>query len=181
MSAGLALLQRARSHELWRWTVVSLSRRPLIGIALFLALLLPAQARAQAGALDTTFGGDGKVLTNSTPGSDYAVDLAIQADGKVVAGGFSVRLGGRIALHRYTDNGTLDTSFSGDGKVFTNLSPGVDWVGGMEVQPDGKIVVAGRSRRPRRDDRARSLQPERDAGHDVLRQRLGCDQLHDRR
>jgi uncharacterized delta-60 repeat protein len=125
--------------------VVSLSRRPLIGIGLLLALALPAQASAQAGALDLTFGGDGKVLTNSTPGSEYAGDLAIQADGKVVAGGFSVRLGGRIAVHRYNADGSLDLSFGGDGKVFTNLSPGRDWVGGMEVQPDGKIVVAGRS------------------------------------
>lgn len=145
MSAALGLLQRARSHGLRRWTVRTLTCKALIGIGLCSALLLPAQAQAQAGALDTTFSGDGKVLTNSTPGADYAIDLAVQTDGKIVAGGFSVRLGGRIAIHRYNDNGTLDTSFSVDGKVFTNLSPGADWVGGMEVQPDGKIVVAGRS------------------------------------
>jgi uncharacterized delta-60 repeat protein len=119
--------------------------RTLIGIGLCLAMLLAAEAGSQAGALDTTFSGDGKVLTNSTPGADYAIDVAVQPDGKLVAGGFSVRLGGRIALHRYNDNGTLDTSFSSDGKVFTNLSPGADWVGGMDVQADGKIVVAGRS------------------------------------
>jgi uncharacterized delta-60 repeat protein len=118
---------------------------PLVGLALALTLMLPAQARSQAGGLDTTFSGDGKVLTNSTSGFDYAIDVAVQADGKIVAGGFSGGLGGRIAIHRYNGNGTLDTSFSGDGKVFTNLSPRADWVGGMDVQPDGKIVVAGRS------------------------------------
>ena len=34
------------------------------------ALILPAAAFAQAGELDTTFSGDGKVLTNTTPGYD---------------------------------------------------------------------------------------------------------------
>jgi uncharacterized delta-60 repeat protein len=108
-----------------------------------LAVLSPAVAHSQAGELDDTFSGDGKLLSNAISGQDYAIDVAVQpADGKIVAAGLA---GGRIALARYHGGGSLDTSFGGDGRVFTNLSPGNDLVGGIELQPDGKIVVAGRS------------------------------------
>ena len=115
----------------------------IVGIAGCLAAMSPAVAQSQAGALDDTFSGDGKQLTDATSGRDYAVDVAVQpADGKIVAAGLS---GGRIALIRYDTDGSLDQSFGGDGKVVTNLSAGSDWVGGVELQPDGRIVVAGRS------------------------------------
>lgn len=54
-----------------------------------------------AGALDPTFGGDGRVLTNFTSGDDEAAGVAIQADGRIVAAGFAAGLGGRLALARY--------------------------------------------------------------------------------
>jgi uncharacterized delta-60 repeat protein len=112
----------------------------------FLAVLAPAVAHSEAGELDDTFSGDGKLLTDSTSGQDYAIDVAVQpGDGKIVAAGRAGGLGGRIALIRYDVDGSPDPSFGGDGKVFTNLSAANDWVGGVEVQADGKIVVAGRS------------------------------------
>ena len=37
--------------------------------------------------------------------------------------------------------GHLDTSFSGDGKVILNSSPGGDEAHDVLIQPDGKIVV----------------------------------------
>jgi uncharacterized delta-60 repeat protein len=118
----------------------------IVGAAACLAAMSPAIAHSQAGELDDTFSGDGKLLTDITTAQDYAIDVAVQpADGKVVAAGRAGGLGGRIALIRYDGDGSLDTSFGGDGKVFTNLSAGNDWVGGIEVQPDAKIVVAGRS------------------------------------
>lgn len=108
------------------------------------ALILPAAAFAQAGELDTTFSGDGKVLTNTTPGYDYAGDLAVQLDdGKIVAAGAASGLGGRVVVLRYNADGALDTSFSGDGKVLTNLTSGDDGASAVEIQSDGKIVVAG--------------------------------------
>jgi uncharacterized delta-60 repeat protein len=39
--------------------------------------------------------------------------------------------------------GTLDPTFSGDGKVFTDLGPGSDIAFDVAIQDDGKIVVAG--------------------------------------
>ena len=39
------------------------------------------------GTLDASFGGDGKVTTNLTTGIDFAYDMALQADGKIVVTG----------------------------------------------------------------------------------------------
>src|SRR5437867_2787417 len=35
------------------------------------------------GSLDHTFGGDGTVMANFSPGADVALDVAIRADGKI--------------------------------------------------------------------------------------------------
>ena len=44
----------------------------------------PTASQAQ---LDTSFGGDGKVTTDITAGGDFAAEVAIQADGKIVVVG----------------------------------------------------------------------------------------------
>ena len=101
------------------------------------------------GSLDTTFSGDGKLLTN-LGGIDSAEGVAIQSNGKIVVGGMRCLDMAYpdekcdIALVRYLANGALDTTFSGDGKVLTDFSGGSNgfW-GGLEIQPDGKIVIAG--------------------------------------
>jgi uncharacterized delta-60 repeat protein len=98
------------------------------------------------GSLDGTFGGDGKVITDFSARLDYAEDVAIQADGRIVAGG-AIRFFGpnpRFALARYELSGALDTTFSGDGKVTTDFSAGRGGIFGVEIQPgDGKIVAVG--------------------------------------
>jgi uncharacterized delta-60 repeat protein len=78
------------------------------------------------GVLDTTFNHDGKVLTNFSDAEDVAFGVAVQADNKIVAGGTAGGSGGRVALARYTRDGSLDVSFGGDGKLGTNFSPGRD-------------------------------------------------------
>jgi uncharacterized delta-60 repeat protein len=99
-------------------------------------------AFAQAGTLDPSFSGDGKVATNFTSGDDYIWDVAIQADGKIVAGGTSAG-GSHFALARYGTNGTPDSTFSGDGKVVTPMTADSDRVHAVAIQTDQKIVVAG--------------------------------------
>jgi hypothetical protein len=89
----------------------------LIGCLAVLALSPPASA--QPGALDSAFGGDGRVTTDVTGRYDYAVGLVIQGDGKLVACGPASGGGGRFALVRYADDGTLDDTFSGDGIALT--------------------------------------------------------------
>ncbi len=64
------------------------------------------------GALDTSFDGDGKVLTDIGVGSsDYGRALAIQTDGKIVVAGWSDAAGNNdFAVARYLANGSLDTN-----------------------------------------------------------------------
>jgi uncharacterized delta-60 repeat protein len=100
------------------------------------------------GSRDTTFGGDGKVTTNFTRHSDVATGVAIQADGKIVAVGEVSRntsngTVGRFALARYNDDGTLDTTFDGDGKVTTDFTAGKDGAMAVAIQGDGQILAAG--------------------------------------
>lgn len=45
-----------------------------------------------SGALDDSFGGDGRVSTDFEGGEDYALDVALQADGKAVAAGRTLNL-----------------------------------------------------------------------------------------
>ena len=110
-------------------------RRRLIAVAAALGAVAAAvfaalSIGAAAGVLDTSFGGDGKVVTNLTRRDDAASALAIQADGKIVVAGDGVA--------RYNSDGTLDTRFSGDGKVKTSFVATA-----VAIQADGKIVVAG--------------------------------------
>jgi uncharacterized delta-60 repeat protein len=92
-----------------------------------------------SGALDPAFGTGGK-LTTDLGGGDFVADLAIQPDGAIVAVGGS---GAAFALARYLPNGTLDPSFSEDGKVTTDLAGG-GAANAVALQSDGKLVVAGR-------------------------------------
>jgi uncharacterized delta-60 repeat protein len=107
------------------------------------ALAVPAQA--EAGVLDPSFGVAGTTTTNLSSGKDAAFAVAVQDDGTIVAAGQSSGAGGKFALIRYLDDGTLDTSFGGDGKVTTNLSSAGDWANAVAIQEDGKIVAAGRA------------------------------------
>jgi uncharacterized delta-60 repeat protein len=97
------------------------------------------------GSLDTSFSGDGRAQTDFM-GFDGATDVALQGNGKIVALGFSTDNNGtaRFALARYNPNGSLDTSFSGDGKQTTVVgSFGEAGATGVAIQGDSKIVVVG--------------------------------------
>jgi uncharacterized delta-60 repeat protein len=108
------------------------------------------------GTLDTGFGGDGNVTTDFGGGVDAtARAVAIQSDGKIVVAGFTAsdQVGGQgpgdFALARYNADGTLDTGFSGDGKLATDIDGGSgDQANAVAIQTDGKIVAAGASEVP---------------------------------
>jgi uncharacterized delta-60 repeat protein len=96
------------------------------------------------GSLDSTFDGDGKVITEFNLDTDRALAVAIQTDGKIIAGGKSqTETSDDFALARYNPNGSLDTTFDGDGKVTTDFLNDVDEINAVLLQPDGKIVAAG--------------------------------------
>jgi uncharacterized delta-60 repeat protein len=96
------------------------------------------------GTLDTTFSADGKETTDFG-GDDVCYSVAVQSNGKIVLAGIKwMSSGNRFALARYNTNGSLDTTFSGDGKVLTNPTPeDNDWIYGLAIQSDGKLVVTG--------------------------------------
>jgi uncharacterized delta-60 repeat protein len=97
------------------------------------------------GSLDPSFGNNGKVVTDFT-GSDNGYAVALQADGKILLAGTA--LYSVFELARYNTNGSLDTTFDGDGVVTTESVPGYGNITAWEqaavvVQTDGKIVIAG--------------------------------------
>jgi len=88
-----------------------------------------------SGVLDATFSGDGKQTTDFGA-NDEARGIAVQADGKIVlAGPKEVGTSTRYAaVARYNTSGTLDPTFSGDGKRVIKLANPV-WAN--DVQIDG--------------------------------------------
>ena len=115
-----------------------------------------AVARYNAdGSLDKSFDENGKVITpfgnvddfafNSSVSISYETSIALQSDGKIVlAGHFQKNSGTDFALARYNSNGSLDTSFDGDGRLTMGFrETGDDQANAIAIQADGKIVVAG--------------------------------------
>jgi uncharacterized delta-60 repeat protein len=103
------------------------------------------------GSLDSTFGNSGEVTSSFS----VAFSLAIQPDGKIVAGGAAglgavtttttlanLLTGGQLALVRLNADGSLDTGFGSGGQVQNALQAG-GAITQMVLQPDGKIVGAG--------------------------------------
>ena len=73
------------------------------------------------GSLDTTFGNNGWTSVNFGATSHFNSSVAIQADGKIVIGGDVITQTTNtfvqdLAVARLNSNGSLDTSFDGDGK-----------------------------------------------------------------
>jgi uncharacterized delta-60 repeat protein len=97
------------------------------------------------GALDASFGTGGKQITDFFGGQDYALGLAIQSDGKIVAIGeaYNTNRNTDFALVRYNTNGTLDNRFDRDGKLTGYYAAGLGYFTAMAIQSDGKIIVAG--------------------------------------
>ena len=91
------------------------------------------------GALDTTFDGDGLAITSFSTSQDSIRSIVLQSDGKIVAAGYTYNGANYdIALARYNTNGSLDTTFDGDGKRVVALAPFTDVGNAVALQADGK-------------------------------------------
>lgn len=99
-----------------------------------------------AGALDLTFSTDGKASIPIFGGDESG--MALQADGKIVMVGGTFT---DFVLARFDTVGNLDTSFSTDGKVTTDIAGGFadERARAVAIHPDdGRIVVVGEARQP---------------------------------
>ena len=109
-----------------------------------------AVARFNAdGSPDATFGGgDGFVTTDFFGFGDNAYGVDVQPDGKIVVTGVDTASTSDMAVVRYNVDGTYDTTFDGDGRVFVDFFGGVDFASNVKVQPDNKLIIVGGSVRP---------------------------------
>ncbi len=98
------------------------------------------------GSLDNSFDSDGKLTTSLEIWEDYIYTIALQADGKIlIAGSSSNGIDLDFAIARLNSDGSFDTSFDLDGKLFIDLNGNDDEIFAMVVQPDNKILIAGYS------------------------------------
>jgi len=118
------------------------------------------------GGIDSSFGKNGRIVKhlghfityigNTYYGqysSEYANNILIQTDGKIIVGGQSYSYSGCydyygyvycnpvFAMSRYNSNGTTDSSFGKNGKVVDSIL--IYYPSAMELQADDKIVVTG--------------------------------------
>ena len=95
------------------------------------------------GALDTTFGNDGKVRLDFGDGPSHVTSMALQPDGKIVAAGFLDREVDQAVLVRLNPNGTLDGTFSENGLLLVPEGQRIRRFHGVAIGPGGTIVAGG--------------------------------------
>ena len=98
------------------------------------------------GRNDTAFAsGTGRTYVDFGFGDSDVRELLIQADGKIVAIGESQVFDNddSVAVTRLNADGSLDTSFSGDGKFAYDFGNGDSYGWAGAIDEDGRIVIAG--------------------------------------
>ncbi|MGC7380964.1 delta-60 repeat domain-containing protein, partial [Xanthomonas citri pv. citri] len=100
------------------------------------------------GSIDSSFDGDGKLLISVGSFNDRAYSIAIQSDGKVLLAGGSAKsyynANFDFSVVRLHNNGSLDSSFGTNGKMLIPITFANDYVNSIAIQPDGKILLAGK-------------------------------------
>jgi uncharacterized delta-60 repeat protein len=109
------------------------------------------------GSPDPAFGeGAGRLSTSfALHGDEGVTALALQKDGRIVAGGYAEDGPNRnFAVARYRKGGALDSGFGGTGAMPGGLTTDVtdfDHAQAVALQKDGKIVVTGYTGLPDRN------------------------------
>ena len=98
------------------------------------------------GSLDSSFAGVGYTRIQFSAVADIALGVALQTDGKIVAAGFASNGSNNdFGITRVNTDGSLDTSFAGDGRQQTMFGSSSDSANAVAIQADGKIVAVGRA------------------------------------
>jgi uncharacterized delta-60 repeat protein len=111
------------------------------------------------GDLDPSFSGDG-IASPTLPGHNggYVWKLLVQPDGKVLAVGEAYPSGGGsnasdLMVLRFRTDGTLDPSFSGDGRLLFDLNGGYDTGWHASLLGNGQILAIGTANTAADEDR----------------------------
>jgi len=111
----------------------------ICSLALLAVLACATSARADAGSPDPRFGTNG-VQQLDTTGNQSESGVAVQADGRLIV--LNRGTNNAFALiHRLNENGSIDNGFG----TVTVDGTGIDLLNAVLVQPDGKLLVGGRS------------------------------------
>ena len=111
-------------------------------LAVLLLCVAAGPATAAPGDLDTSFGGDGRVVSTFSESSQGNAAV-VQPDGSIVVAGSFGLSPPVFAVARWLPDGRPDPAFSGDGQATLPVGGGASTADGVALQPDGKIVVAG--------------------------------------
>lgn len=102
------------------------------------------------GSLDTTFADGGRKIIGFGSDDDYAHDLLIDPQGRIVIAGWTNYDPGflsseraAIAIARLLPSGAFDTSFGGDGTVIADAAPSFySAANAIAVDRNGRLVIA---------------------------------------
>jgi uncharacterized delta-60 repeat protein len=97
------------------------------------------------GTADPTFG------TNSVTSididnfsEDQVTSMAIQSDGKILVAGWAFDFGGfDLFVTRFNSDGTVDSTFGTNGIVLMDILNSAEFITGIALQSNGKIVIVG--------------------------------------
>ena len=85
--------------------------------------------------------------TGPDHGSGAASALAVQPNGRIVAAGASFAGGVSVdfAISRYRVDGSLDPTFSGDGRTVTDFAGYHDEIRALAIDARGRLVAGGQA------------------------------------
>jgi len=124
-----------------------MKKRKHLQFVIFISLFLMANISfTQNGILDVNFGTNGIVKTDINNLFDAFSAVTVQNDGKIIVIGHTSTASTankESIIVRYNADGSLDTSFGTNGIIIAAFSTAFDSLNAVEIQDDGKIIVAG--------------------------------------
>lgn len=111
-----------------------------------LLVLFIGSLYAQDGILDNTFGSNGIIITDVSPGlDDIGYSVIVKDNGKFIITGYAVNDNGNkdFTLVQYNQDGVIDSSFGDNGIVLLDINGTNDYAFASAIQSDGKIITVG--------------------------------------
>jgi uncharacterized delta-60 repeat protein len=96
-----------------------------------------------SGNPDNSFNGSGSVILDINAQDNFATNLLLQPDGKIIITGHSTQVSDDFLLARFHDNGSIDSSFNTTGFAVHDIGSATDHSLSSALQQDGKIILSG--------------------------------------